>query len=163
MYRVFALLIFLSASSVPADDNILSPAHGVRIIKRTSEDAEATAANLISSSTSVGWRSIDDSLPQEILFELPALTRFNTLVFTPARDAPVEEWARDVEVYTADPFPTMGGWSLVARATLSTDPSDQTIATSPIDGRFLRLLILSRQDRRAERTSLAQFKLYLRY
>jgi hypothetical protein len=162
MYRVLALPILLLASSVLADDNILSSAHGARIIKRTSEDAEAIAANLISSFTSVGWRSLDGSLPQEILFELPAVTRFNTLVFTPAKDAPVEEWTRDIEVYTADPFPTMGGWRLVTRATLTTDPADQTIATSPTDGRFLRLLILSRQDRRADRTALAKFKLYLR-
>lgn len=162
MCRVFGLLVLLLAASALADDNILSTANGARVIKRTSEDLQQIAANLISSSTSDGWRSADDSLPQEILFELPAATRFNTLVITPLKDVPTEEWARDIEVYTADPFPTMGGWRLVVRATLTTDTADQTIATPPADGRFVRLLILSRQDRRASRTALARFRLYLR-
>ncbi len=156
------MLVLFLASSALAEDNILSPARGARIIKRTSEAPQAVAANLIAPAASIGWRSADGSLPQEILFELPAATRFNTLVFTPAKDAPVDEWPRDVEVYTADPFPTMGGWRLVARATLSTDPGDQTLAASSADGRFIRLLIISRQHEGAARTALAQFKVFMR-
>ncbi|HTS54049.1 MAG TPA: discoidin domain-containing protein [Burkholderiales bacterium] len=162
MCRTAAFLVLLLACAAFAEDNILSPARGARIIKRTSEDPQAVAANLIGPAASAGWRSADGSLPQEILFELPAATRFNTLVFTAAKDAPVDEWPRDVEVYTADPFPTMGGWRLVARATLSTEPGDQTLAVPPADGRFIRLLILSRQREGAARTALAQVKLFMR-
>src|SRR5262245_38183750 len=110
MYRIAALLPLLLGLPTLAEENILSALPGARIIKRTSEDPLAAASNLIDSRTSVGWRSADGSLPQEILFELPNATRFNTLVFTPAREAPVDEWPRQLEVYTADPFPTMGGW-----------------------------------------------------
>jgi F5/8 type C domain len=160
--RTAALLVLLLTLPAFAGDNILSPLHGARVIKRTSEDPQAVAANLIDPTTSVGWRSADGSLPQEILFELPAAARFNTLVFTSAKDASVDEWPRDVEVYTADPFPTMGGWRLVVRATLGTDPGDQTFAASPTDGRFIRLLILSRQRDDAAGTALAQFKVFMR-
>ena len=156
-----ALTLLLTSPPVFADDNLLSSARGARMIKRTSEDPQAPAANLIEPDAARGWRSGDGTLPQEIVFQLPAATQFNTLVFTAATDAPVDDWPRDVEVYTADPFPTMGGWRLVARAALATAPGDQTVTTPAAEGRFVRLLILSTQ-RGGPRTALGRFKIFLR-
>ena len=156
------LTLFLFAPSVFADDNILSPARGVRMMKRTSEDPRAPAANLIEPDGATEWRSGDGALPQEIIFQLPTAVRFNTLVFTAAREAPADDWPREVEVYTADPFPTMGGWRLVARATLTAEPGDQAVTAPPAEGRFVRLLILSTQRQGAARIALGRFKVYLR-
>jgi F5/8 type C domain-containing protein len=145
-----------------ADDNILSAAGGTRMIKRTSEDPQAPAANLIEADTGKEWRSGDGALPQEVIFQLPAPARFNTLVFTGARDAPADDWPREVEVYTADPFPTMGGWRLVARATLTPEPGDQAITAPAAEGRFIRLLIRSAQRPGAPRIALGHVKAFLR-
>ena len=41
------------------------------------------------------------------------MTGFNTVVLTPA-GGPPDHWPREVEIYAADPFPTMRGWRLAA-------------------------------------------------
>ncbi len=156
------LALLVAASAAIADDNILSPARGARVMKRTSEDPGAPAANLIDDRAGVGWRSGDGAFPQEIVFQLPAPTRFNTLVFTPVPDTPPDQWPREVEVYAADPFPTMGGWRLAAHATLSRDAGEQTVRAAPIEGRFIRLLVLSAQKEGVPRVALGRFKILMR-
>jgi hypothetical protein len=159
-------LVFLTLVSIRtparADDNILSAVSGARMIKRTSEDPRAPATNLIEPDAGKEWRSGDGALPQEVIFQLPAATRFNTLVFSGARDAPADDWPREVEVYTADPFPTMGGWRLVVRAILSPEPGDQAVTAPAAEGRFIRLLILSAQRPGASRIALGHVKAFLR-
>lgn len=157
-----ALTLVLLAPPALAGDNVLSPAGGARLIKRTSEDPRAPAANLIAPGAATGWRSGDGTLPQEIIFQLPAATRFNTLVFTTAGDAPADEWPREIEVYTADPFPTMGGWRLVGRASLTKDPGEQTVTAPAAEGRFIRLLILSTQRQGVPRIALGRFEVFMR-
>lgn len=157
-----ALALLLLAPVAGADDNILSPARGARVMKRTSEDPRAPAANLIDDSAAAGWRSGDGTFPQEIIFQLPAATRFDTLVFSPAPDAPVAQWPRTVAVYAADPFPTMGGWREAARVTLAATPGDQTFTVPAVEGRFIRLLILSAQKDGAPRVALGRLKIFMR-
>ncbi len=101
-------------------------------------------------------------MPQEIIFRLPASTRFNTLVFKAPSGSASGQWARGVAVYTADPFPTMGGWKLVAELELTPEPGDQVFAVPAVDGRFVRLLITRAQSADAPRVSLGKFKLFLR-
>jgi len=162
-YAVAALLaMFVAAPPALAGDNLLSPEHGARLIKRTSEDPRAPAANLIAPGAAAGWRSGDGTVPQEIIFQLAAATRFNTLVFTTAGDAPADEWPREVEVYTADPFPTMGGWRLVGRASLTRDAGEQTVTAPAAEGRFIRLLILSTQRQGVPRIALGHFEVFMR-
>src|SRR5438093_11608331 len=107
-----AVSVGLAVFAFGQDENVLAARRGVEIIKVTSErGGEWRAAKLIDEQiTPTGWASADASLPQEIIFRLPRLARFNTLVLNAASDAPEGEWARDVEVHAADPFPTMGGW-----------------------------------------------------
>jgi hypothetical protein len=157
-----ALALLLLAPVAGADDNILSPARGARVMKRTSEDPRAPAANLIDDTATGGWRSGDGIFPQEIIFQLPAATRFDTLVLSPAPGAPVEQWPRAVEVHTADPFPTMGGWREVARVTLAPTPGDQTFTVPAIEGRFVRLVILSAQADGVPRVALGRLKIFMR-
>jgi hypothetical protein len=94
--------------TLSADEkNLIAARNGAQVIKYTSElGGEWRADNLIDEKpTSAGWASADRAMPQEIIFRLPAVSRFNTLVFNPRSDAPDSQWARDISVYTADPFP----------------------------------------------------------
>jgi len=79
----------------------------------------------------------------KIIVRLPALSRFNTAGLHPGSDGPDGERAKDISVYTADPFPTMGGWKLVAQLQLTRDPADQVFTVTPADGRFIRVVITS--------------------
>jgi hypothetical protein len=157
-------LTWLGAAATAEETNLLAARGGAEIIKRTSElGGDWRAARLIDEQTGpTGWASADGSLPQEIIFRLPALSRFNTLVFDPSSSAPAGEWAKDIAVYAADPFPTMGGWKLVAHVQLKREPGDQTFSVPPTDGRFIRLEITSAQAPGAPRVSLNKFKLFLR-
>lgn len=157
---VLALLV--GAGAAPAADTLLSAARGARMIKRTSEAPGAPAADLIDERATAGWKSADGTFPQEIIFELPSRVRFNTLLFTPSPDAPVEQWPREVEVYGADPFPTMGGWKLAGRETLPGGPGDKTYPIPPAEGRYIRLLILSAQGAPVPRVALGRFGIALR-
>lgn len=157
--------IWLAPASMPAQErNLVAAANGGQVIKYTSERGGPwRAAKLIDEEAAPqGWASADGSLPQEIIVRLAAATRFNTLVFSLDSGAPDGEWARDVSVYTADPFPTMGGWKLVTTVRLDPQSTDQTFTVAPTDGRFVRLLITATQASDAPRVSLGRFKLFLR-
>ena len=151
---------WLSAQEV----NLAGARNGSQVIKYTSErGGQWRAEKLIDEPAAPdGWASADGSLPQEIIVRLPAPSRFNTLVFSLDSGAPDGEWARDVAIYTADPFPTMGGWKLVTTVRLSRETTDQTFTVEPTDGRFVRLLITATQAPDAPRVSLGRFKLFLR-
>ena len=151
--------------SMPAEErNLAAARNGGHVIKYTSErGGQWRAERLIDEqATPSGWASGDSSLPQEIIVRLPAPSRFNTLVFNLDSGAPDGEWARDVAIYTADPFPTMGGWKLVTTVSLARQTTDQTFTVTPTDGRFIRLLITAAQAPDAPRVSLGRFKLFLR-
>jgi F5/8 type C domain len=144
--------------------NLVAARNGGQVIKYTSERGGPWRAEKIIDEHAApsGWASADGSLPQELIVRLPTSARFNTLVFTLDSGAPEDEWAREVSVYTADPFPTMGGWKLVTSVSLARLSTDQTFTVEPTDGRFVRLLITAAQTSGAPRVSLGQFKLYLR-
>ena len=160
-----ATLAMTAAWLAPAQDrNLVAAANGGQVIKYTSErGGQWRAQRLIDEpATPSGWASADASLPQEIIVRLAAPSRFNTLVFSLDRGTPEGEWARDVSIYTADPFPTMGGWKLVATVSLARHTMDQTFTVAPTDGRFVRLLITAAQAPDAPRVSLGRFGLFLR-
>jgi len=165
------VLILAMTATWPARDwlsaqevNLAGARNGSQVIKYTSErGGEWRAEKLIDErATSGGWASADGSLPQEIIVRLPAPSRFNTLVFNLDGGAPESEWARDIAIYTADPFPTMGGWKLVTIVSLARQAGDQTFTVTSMDGRFVRLLITSAHTPAAPRVSLRQFRLFLR-
>ena len=160
-----ATATWLAPASLPAEEkNLVAARNGAQVIKYTSQlGGEWRAEKLIDDQvTPAGWASADGSMPQEIIFRLPALWRFNTLVFNPQSEAPDSQWARDVSVYTADPFPTMGGWKLVAQVRLTRQPVDQVFTVAPVDGRFIRLLITGAQSPDAARVSLNEFRVFMR-
>jgi hypothetical protein len=156
---------WLAPAWLPAQEkNLLAARNGARVIKYTSEQGGTWRAEKLidEHATQGGWASAEGSLPQEIIVRLPGPARFNTLVFNLDSGAPETEWARDLSVYTADPFPTMGGWKLVANVRLARQATDQTFAVDEMDGRFIRLLITEAQSPGAPRVSLGQFKLFMR-
>jgi hypothetical protein len=158
-------ILAMSATWLSAQDvNLAGARNGSQVIKYTSErGGQWRAQNLIEEpATPGGWASADGSLPQEIIVRLPAPSRFNTLVFSLDGDAPESEWARDIAIYTAEPFPTMGGWKPVATVTLARQTGDQTFTVTSMDGRFVRLLIMAAHAPDAPRVSLRQFRLFLR-
>lgn len=158
-------MAWLTAAVAAAEEgNLVAARNGAQVIKYTSERGGPwKAANLIDEQvTPAGWASADASMPQEIIFRLAALSRFNTLVFDLTSDAAEGEWAKDVAVYTADPFPTMGGWKLVARVQLARRAGEQVFTVEPADGRFIRIVISSAQSPDAPRVSLNEFKAFMR-
>src|SRR5262245_883564 len=154
----------LLATQTAAQENLAAARQGSQVIKYTSEQGGPwRAANIIDEGTTPGgWASADHSLPQEITVRLPAASRFNTLVFSLNSGAPEGQWAREIAVYAADPFPTMGGWKLVATVELAAKLDDQPFTVPQANGRFVRLLITSTQSPDAPRSSLARFKLFWR-
>lgn len=144
--------------------NLVAARNGVQVIKYTSQlGGEWSADKLIDEHTdSGGWVANDGSLPQEIIFRLPAVARFNTVVLRLPADKQDRRWARDVAIYAAELFPTMGGWKLVTEVQLAPKPGDQAFSVTPSDGRFIRLLITSGQGPEGARVSLDAFKLYNR-
>jgi hypothetical protein len=162
---LIAMGSWLGPISVGAEEkNLVAARNGGQVIKYTSElGGEWRAEKLIDEhATPGGWASANGPFPQEIIVRLPVSSRFNTLVFNLESGASDGEWARDIAVYTADPFPTMGGWKLVAQVQLGRHPTDQVFTVAPQDGRFIRLLITSAQSPDAARVSLNQFKLFMR-
>ena len=160
-----AALTGLGIGRPTADErDLVAAASGGQVIKYTSElGGDWRAARLIDGAAAPGgWASADASMPQEIIFRLPASTRFNTLVFMGPGDPARGQWAREVAVYAADPFPTMGGWKLVAQVELVPEPGDQSFSVPASDGRFIRLLITRAQSADAPRVSLGKFKLFMR-
>ena len=156
---------WLAPAWSPAQErNLLAAHNGAQVIKYTSEQGGTWRAEKLidEHATPGGWASADGSLPQEIIVRLPAPSRFNTLVFNLDSGAPEAEWARALSVYTADPFPTMGGWKLVTSVRLAPQATDQTFTVDQVDGRFIRLLITEVQSPGAPRVSLGQFKLFMR-
>jgi hypothetical protein len=153
-----------SAATAAQDRDLAASANGARVIKYTSEaGGEWRADRLIDGASEAGgWASTDASLPQEIILRLPVSARFNTLVFSVPAGSADGHWARQIAVYTADPFPTMGGWKLVAQLDLKREPGDQVFTVPAIDGRFIRLLITGAQASDAPRVSLGRFKLFMR-
>lgn len=150
---------------MPAEErNLAATRNGAQVIKYTSERGGPWRAEKLidDHETPGGWASADNSLPQEIIVRLPASARFNTLVFDLNSGAPEGEWAREVTIYTADPFPTMGGWKLVTTVSLARQTGDQTFTVTSTDGRFVRLLITAAQASDAPRVSLGRFGLFLR-
>jgi hypothetical protein len=150
---------------MPAQErNLAAARNGAQVIKHTSEHGGPWRAERLIDEHEApgGWASADASLPQEIIVRLPASTRFNTLVFDLNSGASEGEWARDISIYTADPFPTMGGWKLVAAVSLARRAGDQAFTVASTDGRFVRLLITAAQDSDAPRVSLGRFGLFLR-
>lgn len=155
----------LAPLPMPAEErNLAAARNGSQVIKYTSERGGPWRAEKLidEHDTPGGWASADGSLPQEIIVRLPVAARFNTLVFKLDSGVPESEWAREISIYTADPFPTMGGWKLVATVSLARQPADQTFTVTSTDGRFVRLLITAAQASDAPRVSLGRFGLFLR-
>src|SRR5262249_8702324 len=138
--------------------------NGAQVIKYTSQLGDEWRADKLidEHAGSDGWAAGDSSLPQEIILRLPAVSRFNTLVFRLGAESPERRGARDIAVYTAELFPTMGGWKLLAEVQLAPRPGDQVFAVPPTDGRFIRLVITSGQGPEGQRLSLDGFKLFNR-
>ncbi len=167
--RVAAIVVGLMAASLGStsfaeEKNLAAARYGAQVIKYTSQLGDSRRAEMLidGHGTSGGWASSDASLPQEIIIRLPAVARFNTLVFNLASEGPDAGWAKEISVYTAEPFPTMGGWKLVAHLELARQPADQVFTVAPADGRFVRLLITSTQSLDATRVSLNEFRLFMR-
>src|SRR5262245_23396362 len=161
---VGVILARLVSTSLAEEKNLAAARNGAQVIKYTSQLSESRRAETLIDGHGApgGWASGDGSLPQEILIRLPAVARFNTLVFNLASDGPDGGWAKDVSVHTAEPFPTMGGWKPVAELQLARQPADQVFTVAQAEGRFIRLLITSTHSPGATRVSLNEFKLFLR-
>jgi hypothetical protein len=161
----FAMALSADLVSLSAQElNLVAARSGAQVIKYTSQlGGEWGADKLIDEHAgSGGWVANDGSLPQEIIFRLPAVARFNTVVLRLPAEKPDRRWARDIAIYAAEVFPTMGGWKLVTEVQLAPQPGDQVFSVTSSDARFIRLLINSGQGPEGPRVSLDIFKLFNR-
>src|SRR5262245_35541033 len=103
---ILALIVsigFGSGSFAAEGVNLVAARNGAQVIKFTSQlDGGGRADQLIDEhEDSRGWAAGDNSLPQEIIFRLPAVLRFNTVVFRQGAESLDQQGAKDIGVYTA--------------------------------------------------------------
>jgi hypothetical protein len=115
-----------------------------------------------------GWRSQDATLPQELVFQLPAVLKTNKVILRPQPNEPPETWVKDFEVLVSTQSATEGFTSVargslsIEQARLAIDPNapDQPRFEFPdVNARFVMLRVLSNQGSR-DYTSLGEFEVY---
>ncbi len=115
-----------------------------------------------------GWHSQDATLPQELVFQLPAVLKANKVILRPQPNEPPETWVKDFEVLVSTQSATEG-FTSVARGSLSIEQArlamDPTAPDQPrfefpdVNARFVMLRLLSNQGSR-DYTSLGEFEVY---
>ena len=104
------------------------------------------------------WVSSGNTLPHVLTFSLPSNKRFEFLSFIAKNNNKPETWAKHIRISSADPFPHMGGWEVIADLNLSQTGEEKIITIDPKRGRYFRLEIFSTQNEMAKEASFSQFK-----
>jgi len=143
--------------------NMLAGAAGADIVQRSTERPGQTAANLLDDhGAATGWASAEAVFPQTIMFRLAKNQPFNQVVINPAGDPDPRNWLKILVISTADPFPHMGGWTVVTQVELAPVAKSQVFSFEEARGRYLRLEIRSAQSVDATWVSIGSVELFQR-
>tara|TARA_Y100001934_G_scaffold16383_1_gene19633 strand:- start:335 stop:844 length:510 start_codon:yes stop_codon:yes gene_type:complete len=151
------LLIF--CFSIPTfAENLISIQSGGQAIHWTSEKHPFIARNVIDNNKSSYWVSSGNTLPHVLTFSLPSNKRFESLSFISKTNEDQGTWAKHIRISSADPFPHMGGWEIIADIDLPKSGDEKIINIEAKRGRYFRLEIFSTQDELAKEASFSQLK-----
>ena len=138
--------------------DLISIESGGKAIHWTSEKYPFITKNVIDNKEDTYWVSSGNTLPHVLTFSLPNNKRFKSLSFISKTDHEPGTWAKHIRVSSADPFPHMGGWEIIADIYLPASGNKKTITIDNKRGRYFRLEIFSTHDVLAKEASFSQFK-----
>jgi len=139
-------------------EDLIATKSGGKAIHWTSEISPNLAINIIDDIKDTFWLSAGNILPHVLTFSMPSNKRFEALALTVKNNNDQGTWAHHVRVSSADPFPHMGGWEVIADIKLPITGQEKIIAIDGKRGRYFRLEILSTQDKAASEASFGEFK-----
>lgn len=150
------ILLFVSFISLAED--LISTKSGGKAVHWTSEKAPFRAKNIIDSLKETYWVSSGNTLPHVLTFSMPSNKRFEALSFIAKNNNENGSWAKHIRISSADPFPHMGGWEVIANISLPKTGEEKIIVIEGKRGRYFRLEIFSTQEKFAKEASFGQFK-----
>ena len=150
-------LFFFSLSFSNAED-LITMQSGGKAIHWTSQKYPFLANNIIDNIDGSYWVSSGNTLPHVLTFSLPSNKRFESLSFISKTNEDPGTWAKHIRISSADPFPHMGGWEIIADINLPESGDEKIINIEAKRGRYFRLEIFSTQDELAKEASFNQLK-----
>ena len=108
------------------------------------------------------WISAENSSVQTVTFRLRGNLPFNPASITHPGSPQPENWAKSTPLATADPYPHMGGWRMVASLKLEAKNALQTFSFPRVRGQYIRLSVHRAQGGdSANQVSVAEIELSL--
>jgi hypothetical protein len=150
------LLVLLTNNAYSKD--IIATQSGGKAVHWTSENSPHLTINVINGVKEGHWASLDNIFPHVLTFALPKNKRFEALSFTAKNKGSQDSWAQHIRISSADPFPHMGGWEVIADIKLPITGHEKIIVIDGKRGRYFRLEIFSTQDEAASEASFGEFK-----
>ena len=155
------LLVLLTNNAYSKD--IIATQSGGKAVHWTSENPPHATINVINGINKGYWASSGNIFPQVLTFSLPKNKRFEALSFTAKNINDHGSWADHIRISSADPFPHMGGWEVIAEIKLPENGEEKIISFEGKRGRYFRLEIFSSQDKTASNVTFSKFKIFDSY
>ena len=156
-FLLFTIVFFNFVNFTFAKD-LISIKSGGKAVHWTSEKVPHVTKNIIDDIEETYWVSSGNTLPHVLTFSLPNNKRFESLSFITKNNHKPGTWAKHIRISSADPFPHMGGWEVIADLNLPITGVEKIITIEPKRGRYFRLEIFSTQDENAKEASFTQLK-----
>ena len=156
---LFCFLIILFNKNLIAED-IISVDSGGKVIHWTLEKIPNIAHNIIDTNKDSYWSSGKAVFPQVVTFSMPTNKRFEGFSVTAKNAGNPLNWAKNIRISSADPFPHMGGWVELVEIELPADGLQQVIKIEPARGRYFRLEIFSTHGSSPTEVSISNFSVY---
>ena len=156
IYLLFIVLFINNAYS----KDIIATQSGGKAVHWTSENLPHAAINVINGVNKGYWSSSGNIFPQVLTFALPKNKRFEALSFIAKNLNDRGSWAHHIRISSADPFPHMGGWEVIAEIKLPESGEEKIISFDGKRGRYFRLEIFSAQDNTASNVTFGKLKVF---
>ena len=151
-------ILFFNFTDLVSAEDLISIKSGGKAIHWTSEKYPFLTKNIIDNIEETYWVSSGNTLPHVLTFSLPSNQRFESLSFISKTNEDQGTWVKHIRISSADPFPHMGGWEIIADINLPESGDEKIINIEAKRGRYFRLEIFSTQDELAKEASFSQLK-----
>ena len=151
-------ILFFNVTDLVSAEDLISIKSGGKAIHWTSEKYPFITKNIIDDIEETYWVSSGNTLPHVLTFSLPSNQRFESLSFISKTNEDQGTWAKHIRISSADPFPHMGGWEIIADIDLPESGDEKIINIEAKRGRYFRLEIFSTQDELAKEASFSSLK-----